>query len=233
MVPPEALYGESYYAAWRAEAGPRRRMWKRRLRFLEDSRRGRLLDVGCAEGSFLREAKASGFQVEGTELSPHPARFAAALLGARVHCGSLPELGLPGASFAAVTFWHVLEHTEDPGANLRAARELLEPGGRLVVAVPNRHNTIFRAAYRIARGRPVHLYDPADREQHLHHWDPASLRASLEAHGFLVEAVSPDPCAIGLAKWIVDAAGRLHSAAAREPRTSAMVAVASAPGGDR
>lgn len=222
----EILYGERYYAAWREEAGARRRMWRRRLRLLDGVRRGRLLDVGCAEGSFLIEARALGFEVEGTELSPHAARRAAAILGVPVHEGSLPDLALPRRSYAAVTLWHVLEHTEDPGANLRAARDLLAPDGHLVVAVPSRRNPIFRAAYRLVRGRPPHLYDPSDREQHVHHWDPSSLRAALEANGLVVERLSPDPCALGIGKRVIDAAGRLHSMAAGEPRTSAIVAVA-------
>jgi len=227
----EHFYNAPYYEAWRRERGARERMWRRRLRLLDGLDRGRLLDVGCAEGDFLLAAREAGFEIEGTELSGHAAAEASAVTGALVHQGNLGDACLPAASFDVVTIWHVLEHILVPGDTLREARRLLVPGGRLLVAVPNRWNTLFSAFYRIARGRPLHLYDPGDREQHLHHWDPASLRAALEKHGFSVEWLRPDPCALGAAKQAVEIAGKVHSCLAGEPRTSAMVARARATEG--
>jgi SAM-dependent methyltransferase len=46
----------------------------------------------------------------------------------------------PSESADIVVFWHVLEHLGEPGAALRRARNWLSPGGRLVVAVPNRNS---------------------------------------------------------------------------------------------
>jgi len=222
------FYNAPYYEAWRLEEEARERMWQRRIRLLEAVPRGKLLDVGCAEGAFLAAARRAGFEVEGTEISRHAAGQAATAIGAVVHHGDLRDAALPRASFDIVTIWHVLEHMLRPGESLREARRILKPGGFLLVAVPNRSNTIFGAVYRIARGRPLHLYEPDDREQHLHYWDPASLQTSLASHGFDVEWIKPDPCALGAAKQAVDLAGRIHSRLAGEPRTSAMVALARA-----
>lgn len=224
-------YDEAYYVPWRGEAVARQRMWERRIQLLRDARRGRLLDVGCAEGSFLRVARAAGFSVAGTELSPHGARRTAGDLDAPVHCGELVDAGLPAGSFAVVTFWHVLEHMLHPGAALAEARRILEPGGSLVVAVPNRRNPLFRAAYRLARGKRLHLYHPTDREQHLHHWDPHSLGRALQGRGFEIARLLPDSCALGRVKRWIDMAGRLHTWLAGEPRTHAMVALARPAGG--
>lgn len=224
-------YDEEYYAPWRREAAARRRMWRRRLRFLRGVRRGRLLDIGCAEGAFLDVARAAGFEAFGTELSSYGAARTALRLGIPVHCGELTSARFATGSFSAVTLWHVLEHLVDPGETLAEARRILEPGGRLVVAVPNRRCPVFRAAYRLARGEALHLYRPDDREQHLHHWEPRSLGAALTHHGFDVLELAPDPCALGTTKVVVDGIGRLHSAAAGEPRTAAMVAAAQPRGG--
>jgi 2-polyprenyl-3-methyl-5-hydroxy-6-metoxy-1,4-benzoquinol methylase len=206
-------------------------MWRRRLRFLRGVRRGRLLDVGCAEGAFLEVARAAGFETLGTELSPHGAARTALRLGIPIHRGELASARFSAGSFSAVTLWHVLEHVLRPDETLAEARRILEPGGRLVVAVPNRRCPVFGAAYRVARGEPLHLYHPDDREQHLHHWEPRSLRAALDRHGFEVVKLAPDPCALGTAKVAVDLAGRLHTAMAREPRTASMVAAARPRGG--
>ena len=43
----------------------------------------------------------------------------------------------PG-EWAAVVFWHSLEHLREPRAALRRACSLLAPSGLLIVAVPNR-----------------------------------------------------------------------------------------------
>jgi 2-polyprenyl-3-methyl-5-hydroxy-6-metoxy-1,4-benzoquinol methylase len=206
-------------------------MWLRRLRFLRGVRRGRLLDVGCAEGAFLEVAREAGFEALGTELSSHGAARTALRLGIPVHCGELTSARFAAGSFSAVTLWHVLEHVVEPGETLAEARRILEPGGRLVVAVPNRRCPVFGAAYRLARGEPLHLYSPDDREQHLYHWEPRSLSAALTHHGLDVLELGPDPCALGTTKIAVDLIGRLHTTMAREPRTAAMVAVAQPRGG--
>jgi SAM-dependent methyltransferase len=227
----QSRYDEEYYAPWRSNAAARRRMWRRRLRFLRGVRRGRLLDVGCAEGAFLDTARADGFAAFGTELSYHGAARTALRLGIPVHCGELESARFAPGSFSAVTLWHVLEHVVEPGATLAEARRILEPGGRLVVAVPNRRCPVFGAAYRIARGEPMHLYRPDDREQHLYHWEPRSLRSAMTHHGFEVLELAPDPCALGPTKIAVDLIGRLHGAMAGEPRTAAMVVTAQPRGG--
>ncbi len=221
-----ARYDASYYAPWDAEAPARSRMWQRRLRFLDSAQGKRLLDVGCAEGAFLGAARDAGFDVQGTELSAHGAVATAKRLDVPVHCGELVDARFEGGSFDVVTLWHVLEHVLYPGETLAEVHRILKPGGWLVVAVPNRVCPIFRVAYRIARRRPLHLYHPDDREQHLHHWAPDSLTRALEHAGLDVVETAPDPCALGRAKIAVDLAGRWHSVVARAPRTAAMVAVA-------
>lgn len=223
------VYDEGYYRPWASQARARARLWRRRLRLLSDVPRRRLLDVGCGEGSFLREARAAGFQVLGTEISPHAAARTAQWLDVPVYCGDLHRLDLPVASAGVLTFWHVLEHTTRPGDDLAAAHRILEPGGRLVVAVPNRRNRAYRALYRLARRRELHFYHPEDREQHLHHWDPASLKTALETHGFEVIDLRPDLCALTLSKRAADLLGLVHGWLAREPRTNAMLAVARRP----
>ena len=221
-----ARYDASYYAPWDAEAPARARMWQRRLRFLDRARGKRLLDVGCAEGAFLEAARDAGFDVHGTELSPHGAASTAQRLGVPVHCGELIDARFESGSFDVVTLWHVLEHVLHPGETLAEAHRILRPGGSLVVAVPNRVCPIFRATYRIARRRSLHFYHPDDREQHLYHWGPDSLTRALEQVKLDVVETAPDPCALGCAKIAVDLVGRWHSVVARAPRTAAMVAVA-------
>jgi predicted SAM-dependent methyltransferase len=51
--------------------------------------------------------------------------------------GRLLEIDFDGRRFDAIRFNHVLEHTQNPLAELERCRELLNPGGVLYVSVPN------------------------------------------------------------------------------------------------
>jgi SAM-dependent methyltransferase len=51
--------------------------------------------------------------------------------------GALPRAPFRPGTFSTITMFHVLEHLYDPSAYLEAARKLLQPGGRLIIQVPN------------------------------------------------------------------------------------------------
>ncbi len=94
----------------------------------------------------LTFAQALGWRdLEGVELSPEAAEAARRATGATVHGVDLPRAPLPSGHFAAVTLWDVLEHLADPRGALCRVRDLLRPGGVLVVATPNRSGITLRA----------------------------------------------------------------------------------------
>jgi SAM-dependent methyltransferase len=81
-----------------------------------------------------------------------------------------------GSGFDAVAFQHALEHVVDPRDDLVRARELLRPGGLLLVAVPNFgswQRRRFGAAW-------FHL----DLPRHRTHFTSAGLGRLLAACGF-------------------------------------------------
>ncbi len=181
----EAAYDPDYYGAWGAQTRLRERIWRERLRTVAalSPPPGRLLDVGCGEGSFLREAARRGWSVTGTEFSPAGAEIARAA-GVPVVTGELHEAGLPGESFEAITCWHVIEHVSDPRRLVGEMYRLLAPGGALVVATPNLHDRIFRLAYALVRRRRPRLYEPDEREVHLFIYSAATLRLLVKSGGF-------------------------------------------------
>lgn len=163
----QALYGESYYtggsdavfadylgqeAARRAHA--RRKLWLLRQLPPRLPRAGRLLDVGCAAGFFLAEAKAF-YEVQGVELSAWSSAYARERLGLPVSTGTLQEAALPAAHFDIVTLWDVIEHVPDPVPLLGEAARVLKPGGRLVLTTGD-----WGSAYAQARQADWHLMTP-------------------------------------------------------------------------
>ena len=94
---------------------------------------GVLLDVGCATGDFLEVAQAQGYDVEGIELSSWSSAIARER-GLVVHQESLATFAATrGARYDVVTLWGVIEHFAEPVAEMRRLRELLRPGGLLVL----------------------------------------------------------------------------------------------------
>ena len=134
----------------------------------------RLLDVGCGRGELASWFSQRGWSVAGVEPSREACAQAAAV-GIEAHCGTLDDAPWPVAAFDAITFNHSLEHIPDPEAALRQARELLAPGGLIVVSVPN-----FGCWQRRLFGsRWFHL----DLPRHLQHFDRDSLAAMLQRAG--------------------------------------------------
>ena len=86
---------------------------------------GPVLDVGAGDGALLDALHARGRRATGLERkATRP----------DMRSGTLGEFEGP---YAAIVFWHSLEHLPNPGQELARATTLLEPGGVLVVAVPN------------------------------------------------------------------------------------------------
>ena len=187
-------YDESYYADWMAAQQTKRlKMWDRRLKSIEKaSKKGRLLDVGCATGTFLQRAQNSGWEIRGTEYSPYAAAYAKDNLKADVFCGHLVDAHYDDSFFDVVTFWHVLEHVTDPARYLQEAHRILKPAGLLVVAVPNVNDYPMQIAYRLVKGRPLKLFSKDDREIHLFHFSADTLRTYLQKAGFNGIGISPD-----------------------------------------
>lgn len=89
----------------------------------------RLLDFGCGFGEFLEMCRLFGIQAHGVDRSN--ARRSGA--GVQIHA----ELDDVPGTFDAITMFEVLEHVDDPLGLLAALRKRLNPGGLMVVEVPD------------------------------------------------------------------------------------------------
>jgi SAM-dependent methyltransferase len=110
----------------------------REIRHLPFKREGRLLDVGCGNGDFVRQMAALGWDAEG--LDPDPSAVTAGgRSGVKITQGTLADLDLDlhAGVFDAITLSHVIEHVHDPAGDLRRIRSLLSSGGLVWIATPN------------------------------------------------------------------------------------------------
>jgi SAM-dependent methyltransferase len=148
---------------------------------------GRLLDVGCASGIFLRGMQArAGWEVCGVEINAEVARLARERYQLNVFAGTLEQAEFPEASFDTVTMWDVLEHLHDPAASLREVHRILKPDGILVARVPNLDSRDAQLFGRYWAG--------LDAPRHLCVFTPKTLSTLLVANGLAPHAWS---CGIG------------------------------------
>ena len=139
---------------------------------------GRVLDVGCATGTFLEGMRRRGWEVRGVEPSARAAALCRQKLGLEVQASTLDAAQLESASFNLVTMWNVLEHVNDPQQTLRRVHDVLRPGGLLVAAVPNTESLDIRVFGRYWAGYDV--------PRHLFVFTPENLTRMVEAAGLEV-----------------------------------------------
>ncbi len=133
---------------------------------------GRLLDVGCGGGQYLALAGSLGWEVHGLDPDPEAAEQARLRSGADVQVGTLQTASYSPAAFDAVASLHAIEHTPDPAAFLRAALQLLKPGGIFYLQTPN-----FAS---LGRRRLAGDWFPLEVPRHLCMLSPRAIRRLLQ-----------------------------------------------------
>jgi ubiquinone/menaquinone biosynthesis C-methylase UbiE len=148
---------------------------------------GRCLDVGCGTGVQLEHYRSRGFTVAGAE--PAPAMREAAAdrnPGADIRDAIATNLPFADASFEFVSAIEVLRylHLHDIRRSLAEFQRVLVPGGTVFLTMVNRWALdgfyLLQRTRQLARRR---RYD--DAHPHCEFFTPASLRAELEAAGFV------------------------------------------------
>jgi len=111
-----------------------------------------LLDIGCADGGFLRYLYHGGWHVEGVEpfITPNEE------LPFVIHHDWFPNIDFGKEKYDVITAWAVLEHVHDPMAYFSHAASLLKTDGCFIFLVNNLNSLQSRFLY--AEDPPRHLY---------------------------------------------------------------------------
>ncbi len=125
-------YGELHQRHW---------WWRARRRFvlsiIRDLAKGQsqtILDVGCGSGWGFADWQQFG-EVEGLEIDSELVSRAGEWRS-QIHLGSLDDSFQPGKQFSIILMLDVLEHMRQPVEALQRVRDLLTPGGMLLITVP-------------------------------------------------------------------------------------------------
>ena len=142
--------------------------------------KGKILDVGCGDASFLACLKNMGWDVHGTEVSSVAAQKAKENK-IDVFIGDLLAAKYEDDSFDMVRMWSVLEHLHDPAGYLKEIHRILRDKGSLIVQVPN----IKSFAFKIFRKNWCGL----DVPRHLFHFDKKTLAELIKRQGIIIKDI--------------------------------------------
>jgi SAM-dependent methyltransferase len=147
---------------------------------------GRLLEVGCGSGLFMKLAAAQGYQVEGIDADPsaiHAARHLYGLENVRVlSAEELLAINPGDGLFDVICLFDVLEHLEEPLQVVRGLGQRLAAGGYLVCTVPDHQR--WPKLFALDVDLPPH---------HLTLWTPQALQRCFENGGLEPWLIKPSP----------------------------------------
>jgi len=170
--------GEEKFSGWIETVLDRFRKRRARLVVSHVEVGGKVLDIGCGNGNFLRYVAAEGRKAFGLELPGNSLERARRIPELSLKEGRLQRGDYPGDSFDMITLWHVFEHLDRPRETLEIIDEILKPGGFLVLSLPNIEScqsTLFRAHW-------FHLDPP----RHLFFLGPKELASELKKMGLML-----------------------------------------------
>lgn len=134
---------------------------------------GKILDIGCGTGEFLKTVKDANWDTLGIEPSESARKMAIENYGLDVREEAALKQ-LKNESFDLITMWHVLEHVPHLNERIEDLKRLLKPKGLIVIAVPN-CNSLDAQKY-------AQYWAAYDVPRHLYHFTPKDIESLFKKH---------------------------------------------------
>lgn len=160
------------------------------LTLLRKEAPGRILDLGCGNGSLCCLLHSQGFDVVGME----PDQGGVCIAREQLPSASFYQCGVDDDSsvitkaeglFDTVVSSEVIEHLYSPHLLPRFARNCLKPGGRLIVTTP--YHGYLKNLFLSLSGKWDHHHTALWHGGHVKFWSSATLTKLLVNEGFVVE----------------------------------------------
>lgn len=152
------------------------------VRRLAPGFRGRVLDVGCGDGTFIALfGGQTGADCRGVEPSLAAVEQATPDVKGRIFVGGFHEFR-SAERFDLIVLFQTIEHLEDPDGFFSLAKEWLVDGGRIVICCHD---------YRSGVNRVLRTKSPIYDIEHLQILSSSSAKKLLEKQGFSDVTVRP------------------------------------------
>jgi len=143
--------------------------------------RARILEIGVRDGTFGAAASRE-YEYVGIDRAVATARTARAK-GLEVYCSTLSSFVNTGPAFDAITLFHVFESMPDPHDALARMKDLLKPGGALLLTTFDTEGLLYLISERTGMA--------PNFRNHLILYSRSALIELLEHSGFEIITVSP------------------------------------------
>jgi len=162
-------------------------LWRHIIRLCAELGARRVVDIGCGNGALCRELASRGYEVVGCEPSAD---------GVRVAQSAAPELmfhqlgvddepsAVGNESFDVAIATEVIEHLVWPRNLPRFAKQVLRPGGHLIISTPY-HGYMKNLVLALTNKWDAHL-NPFWDGGHIKFWSRKTLSQLLNEAGFRV-----------------------------------------------
>lgn len=176
-------YSEGSDENFVSQAKGREKTFRKSLKFIEKyAKKGKILDIGTAGGSFLYVAREKGWKVYGIEPNKWLCKWGKKHYNLDIEQGTIFDVKYKSNYFDVVTLWDVLEHTPNPKEVLIEVNRILKRGGLLVVNYPDIGSWIAR----LMRSKWIFLLTV-----HLYYFTPKTIKKMLNKTGFDMFKIKP------------------------------------------
>lgn len=185
-VDPIKFYGQNYFTSGYGDYTKEQVALEKnfedrinRIRKYKDT--GKLLEIGCAHGYFLKNAQ-KYYQCFGIDLNPKVTEITKKNTNAKISTGDFLSQKYPKDYFDIVCMFDTIEHLKYPEKYLKKVNEILKPDGIVVIETGDISSLI--AKIQKNSWRLIMLPD------HLQYFSKASLVQLLTNSGFKVRNIS-------------------------------------------
>lgn len=146
-----------------------------------------LVEFGCGEGFFLKQALQSFKSVQGIDFSRyaiqkwHPNLEKFCLFGDFHH--QIEDYIQKNKLFDVCVLRNVLEHVIDPSVLLNSLKLILKPNGLLLIKVPNDFSALQAMAISLGHVSTEDWFEPPD---HLYYFNTQNIQPFLQDLGFKI-----------------------------------------------
>jgi len=187
-------YSEIKDTDYVAEERGRRKSGEAILKRIEKFKKapGRLLEIGCASGFLLDEARRRGWEVHGVDISKSASAYARDKLNLNVIESSFEDTAFENNSFDVIVMLDTLQHLTDPKGTVLELRRILKRDGLLYISTPNISSMVSRMLH--ARWWGINRF-------HLFYFSKKTMERMLDACGFKVKKYAPHLRIYSIAYW--------------------------------
>lgn len=181
---PFSLSGdEDLYSVLQHNEGYYRYKWEHRFAETYIKLEETVLEIGCGEGIFLKSLEDKGILARGIELN----RSAAAKgikKGLKISCELLSQHSCNSDSYDVVCCFQVLEHIHMVKEFIEDCLSKLNPGGKLIIGVPNCNPYLYKFDKFHTLNLPPH---------HMGLWDVNSLKNLANFYDMKLDSIHVQP----------------------------------------